>query len=67
MQNGGYAIIESNLSFIALVVDGYYMQVALDPNFMNDQFQKYLDSWNEIENNLDETTAQCLKHTYFAL
>ncbi|USE84310.1 hypothetical protein [Acinetobacter tibetensis] len=65
MQNGGYAIIESNLNFIALVADGYYMQVALDPSFMNDQFQKYLDSWNEIENNLDETTAQWLSQAYY--
>ncbi|ENU61237.1 hypothetical protein F980_03144 [Acinetobacter lwoffii NIPH 715] len=65
MQNGGYAIIESNLNFIALVVDGYYMQVALHSNFMNEQFQEYLDSWNEIEKNLDETTAQCLSQAYF--
>ncbi|MGE8653469.1 MAG: hypothetical protein ACN6NV_06930 [Acinetobacter gandensis] len=65
MQNGGYAIIESNLNFIALVVDGYYMQVALHSNFMNLQFQKYLDNWSEIEKNLDETTAQCLSQAYF--
>lgn len=65
MQNGGYAIIESNLNFIALVVDGYYMQVALHSNFMNEQFQEYLDSWNEIEKKLDETTAQCLSQAYF--
>lgn len=65
MQNGGYVIIESNLNFIALVVDGYYMQVALHSNFMNEQFQKYLDSWNKIEKKLDETTAQCFVHHLF--
>ncbi|WP_243897170.1 hypothetical protein [Acinetobacter haemolyticus] len=65
MQNGGYAIIESNKNFIALVIDGYYMQVALHSNFMNEQFQKYLDSWNDIEKNLDETTAQCLSQAYY--
>nr|WP_127245516.1 hypothetical protein [Neisseria meningitidis] len=64
MQNGGYAIVESNLNFIALVIDGYYMQVALHSNFMNEKFQEYLDSWNEIEKNLDEITAQCLSHAH---
>lgn len=64
MQNGGYAIIESNQNFIALVVAGYYMQVALCSNYMNEQFQEYLDNWNEIEKNLDEITAQCLLEAY---
>ncbi|MGK9156207.1 hypothetical protein KXS08_13630 [Acinetobacter radioresistens] len=64
-QNGGYAIIESNQNFIALVVDGYYMQVALHSNFIDKQFKKYLDNWNEIKKNLDETTAQCLSEAYF--
>lgn len=52
MQNGEYAIIESNQNFIALVFDGYYMQVALRSNFMNEQLQEYLDNWNKIEKTL---------------
>lgn len=59
-----YWIAIAVLSFIDLVVDGYYMQVALRSNYMNEQFQEYLDNWNEIEKNLDEITAQCLLEAY---
>lgn len=40
------------------------MQVALRSNYLNEQFQEYLDNWNEIEKNLDEITAQCLLEAY---
>jgi len=60
MLNGSYAIIENNQNFIALVVDGYYMQVALDSNLINSQFQKYIRNWNDMEKNLDIITAQCI-------
>ncbi|ENU32027.1 hypothetical protein F991_00140 [Acinetobacter sp. CIP-A165] len=65
IQNGGYAIIESNLNFIALILDGNYMQVALDTKLMNGRFQKYLDNWHQIRKNLDEITAKCLSKAYF--
>lgn len=36
------------------------LSVILHSSFMSQKFQKYLNNWNEVEENLDKITAQYL-------
>ncbi|PNK59556.1 hypothetical protein [Psychrobacter sp. FDAARGOS_221] len=60
MLTGGFMVIDSKNQFISMIIDGYYMlSIVYDISLAN-IFQKYIDNWRVVRENLDETTATTL-------
>ncbi|WP_227061434.1 FAD-binding oxidoreductase [Acinetobacter pittii] len=53
MLNGGYMFIDSNCRFVGVVIDGYYMQVYMKKDFMDDVMKPYIKNWEKIDEFLD--------------
>lgn len=53
MLNGGYMFIDSKCRFVGLVIDGYYMQVYMKKDFMDDVMKPYVKNWEKIDEFLD--------------
>lgn len=53
MLNGGYMFIDSNCRFVGVVIDGYYMQVYMKKDFMDDVMKPYVKNWEKIDEFLD--------------
>ncbi|ODL96853.1 hypothetical protein AXH23_04190 [Acinetobacter pittii] len=49
MLNGGYMFIDSNCRFVGVVIDGYYMQVYMKKDFMDDVMKTYIKNWEKID------------------
>lgn len=53
MLNGGYMFIDSNCRFVGVVIDGYYVQVYMKKDFMDDVMKPYIKNWEKIDEFLD--------------
>jgi len=53
MLNGGYMFIDSKCRFVGVVIDGYYMQVYMKKDFMDDVMKPYIKNWEKIDEFLD--------------
>lgn len=53
MLNGGYMFIDSKCRFVGLVIDGYYMQLYMKKDFMDDVMKPYVNNWEKIDEFLD--------------
>ncbi|GAA5585537.1 hypothetical protein Acal01_00669 [Acinetobacter calcoaceticus] len=53
MLNGGYIFFDSKCRFVGVVIDGYYMQVYMKKDFMNNVMRPYVKNWDRIDEFLD--------------
>lgn len=60
MLKGEYMLFDSQKRFISIVVDGYYMLMFLKNEYMNDEFVRYIENWDSINNNLDDIKKEDL-------
>lgn len=66
MQNGSYAVTNSNHDFYAVVVDGYYAVFLIKKKFHN-HISQYLNQWQLLDEKLDILTASYLKKMFYRI
>lgn len=64
MINGSFMVIDSDMQFVSIIIDGYYMLSVIYDGSLNTYFEKYINNLKLIDENLDEVTANSLKSCY---